>query len=202
MAGKLRLLGSFTVRQVVLASVSGKPAEAQWDAPEYLLAHEESSTALHFREVPLALVHKLRFVSKHRPAVAFNADGTVNGQTLRAVRELTPQSATIFESLLQQGGEASDSGERDRLALAVLNKATPQHVWWAVQPLLSESAQHFFGESVDYDPITDEGQRLPPKAVFGIALSRALGWEVLPKHFTVVDDNYLGWSTTTILAGQ
>ncbi|MGM9489769.1 HNH endonuclease [Ideonella sp. YS5] len=80
--------------------------------------------------------------------------------------------------------EPNDDGSRDRLPVAVLNKATPQHVWWAVQALLAGQAQHVFGESTDYDLITDDGQRLPPKVVFGIALARALEREVLPKHFT------------------
>lgn len=34
------------------------------------------------------------------------------------------------------------------------------------------------------DLIADDGQRLPPKAVFGTALTRALRWEVFPKHVT------------------
>jgi hypothetical protein len=171
MAGRLRLLGSFTVRQVVRASESGKPAEANWDAPEYLLAQEESSSLLGFRVVPDGVVRELRFFSKDRP-------------TVRAVRELTPQSAAILESLLTLESQPSDRGSRERLPVEVLNKATPQYVWSAVQALLAGEAQHSFGESTDYDLIADDGQRLPPKAVFGVALGAALGQEVLPKHFT------------------
>ena len=59
----------------------------------------------------------------------------------------------------------------------------PDHVWRAVQILKTGEADHRFGESTDYDVITDDGMRLPPKAVFGIAASEALGFEVLPKHF-------------------
>jgi 5-methylcytosine-specific restriction protein A len=97
---------------------------------------------------------------------------------------LTPQSAAILESLLTLESQPSDRGSRERLPVEVLNKATPQYVWSAVQALLAGEAQHSFGESTDYDLIADDGQRLPPKAVFGVALGAALGQEVLPKHFT------------------
>jgi 5-methylcytosine-specific restriction protein A len=183
MAGNLRLLGSFTVQQVRSASVDGKPPEATWDAPEYLMAEEASSSLFHIRLLPNELVRKLRFISERRPTVAFDSDDSVNGQAMRSVRELTPQSAGLLESVLQLSPKAHDN-TRDRLPIEVLNKATAQHVWFAVQALLRGDVQHAFGESTDYDLITDDGRRLPPKAVFGVALTRALGWEVLPKHFT------------------
>jgi 5-methylcytosine-specific restriction protein A len=43
--------------------------------------------------------------------------------------------------------------------------------------------EHRYGPSTDFDLVTDTGDRFPPKAVFGIAASEALGFDVLPKHF-------------------
>jgi hypothetical protein len=40
--------------------------------------------------------------------------------------------------------------------------------------------------------LLDTGERLPPKAVFGLAATRALGFEALPGHFTAgIGSSYL-----------
>jgi 5-methylcytosine-specific restriction protein A len=49
---------------------------------------------------------------------------------------------------------------------------------------LLNGAVHAYGESTDFDLVTSDGRRLPPKAVFGLAATEALGFPVLPKHFT------------------
>jgi len=75
------------------------------------------------------------------------------------------------------------SGER--LPAEMLASVTPEHIWLAVQGLVQgELSQAPFGPSTEFDLITESGQRLAPKAVFGIALSMALGTAVEPKHFS------------------
>ncbi|MFZ4553660.1 MAG: HNH endonuclease [Burkholderiales bacterium] len=74
--------------------------------------------------------------------------------------------------------------ERGRLPVEKLRAVTPEHVWNAVQLLLSGYSQHPFDDSVDYDLLVEDGNRLPPKAVFGVALSEALGIKALPEHFS------------------
>ena len=69
-----------------------------------------------------------------------------------------------------------------RLPAKELTRVTPKHVWNALQRLRSGEA-HDFGESTDYDVICSDGLRLPPKAIFGLAASEALGFQVLPEHF-------------------
>jgi 5-methylcytosine-specific restriction protein A len=71
-----------------------------------------------------------------------------------------------------------------RLPAEVLEKVTAKHIWNAVQSLLTSNSQHPFGTSMDYDVLTDDGTRLPPKAVFGIAATEALGFQVVPAHFS------------------
>jgi len=56
-----------------------------------------------------------------------------------------------------------------------------------VQRLLAREP-HGYGESTDFDLIAGEGARLPPKAVFGLAASQALGFAVQPKHFSAGTD--------------
>lgn len=58
-----------------------------------------------------------------------------------------------------------------------------EHIREAVHALSSGSVDHPFAESTDYDVLLDDGTRLAPKAVFGVAARRALGIEVRPKDF-------------------
>jgi hypothetical protein len=64
-----------------------------------------------------------------------------------------------------------------------LNRVTAEHVWNAIEKLRDPDFKHRFGPSTDFDLVTDTGERFPPKAVFGIAATEALGFEVLPRKF-------------------
>lgn len=74
------------------------------------------------------------------------------------------------------------SRKRKRLPAERWKLVCRNHIQHAVKRLLSGS-DHPFGESTDYDVIAEDGTRLPPKAVFGLAASEAFGFEVLPQHF-------------------
>jgi len=80
--------------------------------------------------------------------------------------------------------EEKGSRSPNRLPVLAFNPIGADHILEAVQLLLSGYVDHPFGSSTDYDLIAMEGNRLPPKAVFGIAAKLATGVEVLPKHFT------------------
>jgi hypothetical protein len=70
------------------------------------------------------------------------------------------------------------------LPAETLYLATPEFIWAAVQQLLEDPGSHRFGPSTDYDLVADDGRRLAPKAVFGVALSMALGGATIePGHF-------------------
>ena len=81
------------------------------------------------------------------------------------------------------GETGAASNRRERLLAAEFKPVSAEHIWRAVQRLLSRSGEHSFGESTDYDVITENKSHLAPKAVFGLAASEALGFEVLPRHF-------------------
>lgn len=190
--GVLRLLGAFTVGKVTVAS-EGRPLGVTWEAREYLWPEGGSATEFAFRELPLDLVSSLRFDGgAHRVAMDRHAPGRVERNAMRTVRRLTPDSAQLLEQALSTAILASavvdDHRSQDRLPAELLKKATPDLIFASVTALL-EGAVHGFGDSTDYDLLTDEGRRLPPKAVFGTALSRALGREILPKHFSAGEDS-------------
>lgn len=64
-----------------------------------------------------------------------------------------------------------------------LARVTPELICQAVEELLSNEVNHGFGRSVAYDVICPGGARLSPKPVFGLAASKALGFDLLPQHF-------------------
>lgn len=70
-----------------------------------------------------------------------------------------------------------------RLSAEQLRQVSPEHVFRAVKEVLLEGPGDPFGPSTDYDLLTDTGQPLPPKAVFGRAASIALKFVVGPEHF-------------------
>lgn len=72
----------------------------------------------------------------------------------------------------------------DRIPAQGLKAVTAEHVWQAVQELISGEHVPGFEPSTNYDLLTDDLVRLPPKAVFGLAASKALGFTVMPRHFT------------------
>jgi hypothetical protein len=77
-----------------------------------------------------------------------------------------------------------DEGAAKHLSLEVLRRVSAVHVWEAVQRLLAGESPEPFVESTNFDLLTDDDERLPPKAVFGIALSAALSRPILPAHFS------------------
>ena len=76
------------------------------------------------------------------------------------------------------------SAATGQLPAEALEKVTAKHIWNAVQVLLAGDVQHPFGPSTDYEVLADDGTPLPPKAVFGIAATEALGFQIVPDHFS------------------
>ena len=129
-----------------------------------------------------------------RPAVQKILD-TWKGQPDEALRDavlalrnsdagFSPLTDANAHQLLTDMPAARSSRSQQRLPAELLNRVDAQHVWNAVQDLLADPEAHPFGESTDFDLIVDDGVRLPPKAVFGLAATEALGFPVLPIHFT------------------
>jgi hypothetical protein len=72
----------------------------------------------------------------------------------------------------------------ERLPAELLGSVTAEHVWNAIGKLRDPKLKHGYGQSSDFDLVTEADERFPPKAVFGIAATEALGFKVLPKHFS------------------
>lgn len=110
------------------------------------------------------------------------------GNSTKRIRIATGFGGSSDELAAQLGGIAAEGDFRslERLPAKVLRRATPEYIWRAVQKFIDgDVTDDPFGPSTDYDLIADDGQRLRPKAVFGLALSLALEGEPIgPRHFT------------------
>ena len=116
---------------------------------------------------------------------SLNAKGSGGNKTkrIRIVFLGNPESERIAE--ITKGLKVTiDLRSLDRLPIDELKKVTSEHIWKAIRQISLNPEGTRFGASTDYDVIGDDDQRLPPKAVFGIAASEALGFEVLSRHFT------------------
>jgi len=103
--GELFLVGRMTVSKIVHSD-----AEAQsllgydvWPASDHLIASENECTPMRFRRrVPLEIVKQLRFDSKAGPKpLTFTAEGRLDQQTLRGVRQLSRMSVGLLDSILK-----------------------------------------------------------------------------------------------------
>jgi hypothetical protein len=77
-----------------------------WDARDHVLAAEEHLQRLDpNRVIPRDVLRELVFLRGDgtQTGLKFDPDGAANQQTLRAVRELTPSSALLLDSLIDPG---------------------------------------------------------------------------------------------------
>ncbi len=105
------------------------------------------------------------------------------GNSTKRIRIALEAEPAGLADLLRVQAVRRDTRSQQRLPAEMLGRVTSEHVWRAAQRLL-EGADHPFGASTDFDLLADDGVRLPPKAVFGLAATEALGFPVMPLHFT------------------
>ncbi|MEZ2308906.1 hypothetical protein AB6809_19910 [Paraburkholderia sp. RCC_158] len=110
------------------------------------------------------------------------------GNSTKRIRIATGFDGSSEDLANRLGGVATEGDLRsmERLPAEVLRRATPEYICRAVQQFIDgKITDDSFGPSTDYDLIADDGRRLRPKAVFGLALSMALdGAPIGPRHFT------------------
>lgn len=108
-----------------------------------------------------------------------------HGNATKRIRlQLTADVFSEILPALRSVRVEKDFRSEQRLPAFELERVTPEHLWSAAQQLLQHRhAESAFRESTDYDVILNDGRRVPPKALFGIAASEALGFVVKPQHF-------------------
>lgn len=112
---------------------------------------------------------------------AMNAGSASNGAYSRLRLQVPGISAERLAQIIRGGTQSARQVER--LSYDQLRRVGPKQVERAVQ-MLRCGEPHNFASSRDFDLLTAEGERFPPKAVFGLAIREALGIEAFPGHFS------------------
>ena len=73
---------------------------------------------------------------------------------------------------------------QNRLPNSAFAGITKEDVEFAINQITLGKILHRYGDSIKFDLVCVDGRRLPPKAVFGVAASHRLGYEILPENFT------------------
>jgi len=126
----------------------------------------------------------LRLVTSRMKTIGRSNSASGGNSTRRIRIRVAGEDADLLASILGGLAVNKDLRSLDRIPSNDLRRVTAEHIWLAIEEMLNGAESHGFGPSTDYDLLIDEHRRLPPKAVFGLAASKALGFTVLPKHFT------------------
>jgi hypothetical protein len=126
-------------------------------------------------------------VSRRMKVVGRGADASpVGGNSTRRlrIRLLGKRSDDELVRLLNGKEVKRDMRSLNRLPADDLARVTSEHIWNAVQNMLGGEHPIGYGPSTEYDVLVGDGSRLPPKEVYGLAASEALGFNVESEHFT------------------
>lgn len=138
-------------------------------------------------DAALPVAGQVRLMSKRMAGmVRLPTAKSPQGNPTKRIRLKLAEGVTKVDlvSLLKAVPARADSRSASRLPAGELANVTAEHIDRAIRRLLDDPDSHAFGESTDYDVVLEDGSRLPPKAVFGIAATEALGFPVEPRHFT------------------
>lgn len=143
----------------------------QWPESERLLLDAAEFTSS-VDEV-IALISKRGAAKGRADGVAGHGNSTkririgVSGISQRALQQLITSDAPVHNH---------------KIPAEVLRRVTPTMIDDAVA-VFQAGANHNFQDSKDYDLLLPTGERLPPKAVFGIALSNIINRPATPGDF-------------------
>ena len=136
-------------------------------------------------DLPIAPVKAFTLLGRRMESVgqAPSADPSKGNRSKRIRIALSGGSIGEIAATIHARPKATVPRSALRLPEADLAPVNAAHIWHAAETLLAGHEAHRFGESRDFDVIVD-GARLPPKALFGIAATKALGFPVGPEHFS------------------
>ena len=111
--------------------------------------------------------------------------GAKGGNSTKQVRLELQGDTTESELADLLGAERIDRDLRslERLPASELRKVRAEDLWAVREELLRSRDYAPFEDSDGYDVLLENGDRLPPKALFGKALARRLGRDIRPVHF-------------------
>lgn len=168
--------GNQVIRRILLDSTVAR----QYSADERVLMSSQEMSGLSDEEVATIVRRRAREWGQ-RP-------GAKGGNSTKALRiETADRARSSIRSTLKlmhwkEPGIGAPNIER--LSNTEQRRVTVADVHRAVFRLVSGEDAPNFADSRDYDVMLDDGTRLAPKRIFGLALEEALGIEAYPGHFS------------------
>jgi hypothetical protein len=171
-------------------TAAGYPAQRAWvdsnrvqsiAIAERLILDERDASATSDVQVS-RMAARMQVIGRPRSATSKSDHGNAT-KRIRLQLSADVLSKGILSALKSIRVEKDFRSER-RLPVSELEKVTAEHLWRAVHRLRHGYTDHRFGDPTDYEVLLEDGLRLPPKAVFGVAASEALAHPVEPGHFT------------------
>lgn len=104
---------------------------------------------------------------------------------IQLAKQPTIEQLTEILQLTAVDDAASPNG---KIKAESLERVTAEYFYRAIAKADQSPMREMYGQSTKFDLLLDDGTRYPPKLIFGIAATEALGFEVKPKHFSA------GWS--------
>ena len=146
----------------------------------------EERTILASSDFPATPKALFTLMSRRMQAVGRSqTSGVRHGNSNKRIRfSLEGRSSSEIAQVIGAIPKAMATDIDSRLLVDQLRQVTSEHIWQAIAEIIKEGVGDVFGPSTDYDLLTDNGVRLPPKAVFGRAASLALNLRVGPKSFS------------------
>lgn len=119
---------------------------------------------------------------------AMNAGSNSHGAWRRILFKTASRPARELFEIIATPTTKHSNEPIERLSNREQRLVTASHVENAITRLLAGEDAPNFANSRDYDLVTETGERLAPKKVFGLAIEEALGIQAYPGHFSA------GWS--------
>lgn len=126
---------------------------------------------------------QLQRLSQRMRAVGRSSDKP-GGNNNKLIRLRTDSTSEGLKTALKLARSKMNLRSANRIPDDHFQPVRAHHIWDAVQELRHQTDWLPYSPSKDYDVFLEDGTRLPPKAVFGRAASLALGYSVLPIHFS------------------
>lgn len=164
-----------------LGCAATEPFEKAWgqEGRTWSFSVDELQRAAQERVWSVDDFQRIKIQARELPGIAYLPWRDALSNSEQRVRVWASRWAKAASSI-----STTDQRHLYRFPVEILELATPEFVWQAVQRFIAGESQPFFGPSTDFDLVADN-RRFPPKAVFGMALSMATGGqEVVPKNFT------------------
>lgn len=165
---------------------SGLGLEGVWlDSEGVQMLAREKRSLLDPSERDLDPMTQFSRISRRMQAFGRPDGAPYGGSRVKRIRLRTAEVVGFEEIVAKLGLRAMDGGAAPRrLSARALQAVTAEHLWSAVQKLAQAPDDHPFGPSRGFDLVMEDGVRLAPKAVFGLAAAEALGFSVGPEHFS------------------